>query len=142
MTDAAHALPPAAAPPGAPDPLGDPGTWDPTVCSSAEALAAARVRLERALESCPCVAAPGEQPDPDHAAREISAAYLARAREAGLLPAEAGDALLRPLAERLRSAGTPVEALHRAERALEWMLLAARRHGWRRDPGPGGAERD
>lgn len=98
--------------------------------AAADALAAAREQLERAFDADPSVAAttpvaPSEDPGPAD-----GAAYLARAREAGVVPAGAEAALAPLLAERLRTAETPVDARHRAERAIEWALLAARRRGW------------
>lgn len=98
---------------------------------TADELAAARLRLEQALAAGDCDAAPAEEADPAAAARAAAAAYVTRAQDAGVLSDAAGDALLGPLAERLRTADSTVEARHRAERAIEWALLAARRHAWR-----------
>ena len=108
--------------------------------AAAEAVAALRERLDDALDDAlaadACGGVPATDADPAAAARSASAAYVACAQAAGVLSDAAGAALLDPLAARLRTAETTVEARHRAERALEWAVLAARRHAWQAEHDP------
>ena len=127
-------------PPGVEAARVTPAAVDARTGSTAEALAAARVRLEHALETCPCTLVPADEADPEAAARDASAAYVASAQETGLLPDAAAAVVLAPLAERLQTADSIVEARQRAERAIEWALLAARRHAWSDAPAAAAAE--
>lgn len=67
------------------------------------------------------------------AAEALAAAH---AHAAGLLSHDAGVALVALLNDRQRTDETAVDAQHRAERALAWAVLAARRHAWRADDDP------
>ena len=98
--------------------------------AAAEAMAAMRERLEQAFDAHPTLAADAPVARADPAGPADAVRYVAAAREAGVLPPRAEATLTALLAERLRTAETPVDARHRAERAIEWALLAARRRGW------------
>jgi hypothetical protein len=103
---------------------------------AADALATARVALARTLDDAFAAVRPADAaPEPARTADAV----VDRAEAGGVLAPEVAGPLREPLAERLRTAETAVEARRRAARALEWALLAQRRRAWDGGRPPDGA---